>query len=118
MASLVTGATGFIGRHLVARLLARGERVHVVARSTSLTRARELFETELVDVVEGDVELPLLGVSEDWIAATRGTVERVFHLAALYDLRAQAQDVERAREDRLAGSDIEGRAAQAKARGA
>jgi NAD(P)-dependent dehydrogenase (short-subunit alcohol dehydrogenase family) len=95
MASLVTGATGFIGRHLVARLLERGEHVHVVVRPSSLARAQVLFESERVDIVEGDVELPLLGVSEDWIVATRGTVERVFHLAARYDLRAEAQDVER-----------------------
>ena len=96
MASLVTGATGFIGRHLVARLLARGEHVHLVVRPSSLTRAHALFESERVDIVEGDVALPLLGLSEDWIAAARGTVARVFHLAALYDLRAEAAEVERA----------------------
>jgi NAD(P)-dependent dehydrogenase (short-subunit alcohol dehydrogenase family) len=96
MASLLTGATGFIGRHLVQRLVARGDEVHIVVRSASLSRARTLFDPGAVHVVEGDLELPLLGVDEAWIAATRGRFERCFHLAALYDLRAPADDVARA----------------------
>lgn len=38
---LVTGATGFIGRHLVARLAARGDRPLVLARNEA--KARQLF---------------------------------------------------------------------------
>ena len=41
-----------------------------------------------MQIVEGDLELPLLGVEEAWLAAARGTIERGFHLAALYDMSA------------------------------
>jgi uncharacterized protein YbjT (DUF2867 family) len=35
---LVTGGTGYIGRHLIPRLVARGHRVRVLARETSVQR--------------------------------------------------------------------------------
>jgi NAD(P)-dependent dehydrogenase (short-subunit alcohol dehydrogenase family) len=96
MASLVTGATGFIGRHLVERLLARGGEVHILVRPGSLERARALFEQERVRIVVGDVELARCGVEDSWLAAASGTIERCFHLAALYDLRAGGAQIERA----------------------
>jgi short-subunit dehydrogenase len=99
MASLVTGATGFIGRHLVARLLEREGEVYLVVRAASLGRARELFDDERVHILAGDLELPLLGVEPSWAAAARGKIERGFHLAALYDLRAPAEEVARAGVD-------------------
>ncbi len=37
--TLVTGATGFVGAHLVARLLSEGCRVTVLARSSSVLPA-------------------------------------------------------------------------------
>jgi NAD(P)-dependent dehydrogenase (short-subunit alcohol dehydrogenase family) len=96
MASLVTGATGFIGRHLVQRLLARDGEVHILVRPGSLERARALFERDRVQIVAGDVELARCGVEESWLAAASGTIERCFHLAALYDMRAGAAETERA----------------------
>ena len=38
MSYFVTGATGFIGRHLVSRLLARKGTVHVLVRKDSLKK--------------------------------------------------------------------------------
>lgn len=38
---LVTGGTGYVGRPLCAALVTRGHRVHVLARSASLTRVAE-----------------------------------------------------------------------------
>jgi NAD(P)-dependent dehydrogenase (short-subunit alcohol dehydrogenase family) len=96
MASLLTGATGFIGRHLVERLLARDGEIHVIVRPASVARARELFANPRVRIVEGDLELPLLGVEEAWLAAARGTIERAYHLAALYDMSAGADETLRA----------------------
>lgn len=51
-AALVTGGTGFTGSHLVRALLARGDRVRVLARSEE--RARATLPSG-VDVVVGDV---------------------------------------------------------------
>ena len=42
MAYFVTGATGFIGRFLVANLLKRGEPVYVLVRKGSVKKLAEL----------------------------------------------------------------------------
>ena len=52
----VTGATGFIGRHLVNRLVEAGYEVVVPTRRRE--RARHLILLPTVDVVEGDVHDP------------------------------------------------------------
>ncbi|WP_168210981.1 NAD-dependent epimerase/dehydratase family protein [Persicimonas caeni] len=70
MTTLVTGGTGFLGRHLVQKLLDRGEDVRVLTRS---------FDLELADmgaeVVEGS-----LSEAEDVRRAVDG-IERIYHLA-------------------------------------
>jgi NAD(P)-dependent dehydrogenase (short-subunit alcohol dehydrogenase family) len=101
MESFVTGGTGFIGRHLVTQLLARGERVHVLVRKSSLPRfealrARWGAEGERAHAVVGDLSLPGLGVSEAQREALRGRVDHFFHLAALYDMQADAESLRRA----------------------
>jgi len=74
---LVTGGAGFIGSHIVARLLADGASVRVVDDlSTGLLQNLAPF-TERIDFIEGDLAEP--GVAD---RATEG-VETVFHLAAL-----------------------------------
>jgi nucleoside-diphosphate-sugar epimerase len=69
---LVTGASGFIGQHLVRTLLARGERVRALVRSRA--RAEPLAELGAV-LVPGDVTQP-----ESLHAAVAGC-QVVFHLA-------------------------------------
>ncbi len=82
MTSLVTGATGFVGYHTAALLVARGERVRLLVRPTSrLDNVREL-EPELVDVVLGD--LGDLDTLENAVAGC----EMVYHVAADYRLWA------------------------------
>ncbi len=49
---LVVGGTGFVGRHLICRLVAAGWHVLVVTRRRD--RARHLFMLPTVDVVEAD----------------------------------------------------------------
>jgi dihydroflavonol-4-reductase len=75
MISLVTGATGFSGSHLVRHLLARGDRVRALVRPESREAAATLGE---VEVVLGDVR-----DAESVERAVRGA-DRVFHLAALF----------------------------------
>ncbi len=82
---LVTGATGFLGRHLVGRLLARGERVRVLVRPQSRHKALGLSG---VEVVLGDLKSP-----EDLRKAAAG-VEVVYHCAALVAGRGTWEDFE------------------------
>lgn len=53
---LVVGGSGFVGRHLVAQLAARGARVTVPTRRRE--RAKELILLPTVDVVETDIARP------------------------------------------------------------
>ena len=87
----VTGATGFVGRHLVERLLEREGDVPVLVREGSRERLDGLIERwgagDRVKPVVGDLSEPLLGVSEEDRKALAG-VEHFFHLAAIYDMTA------------------------------
>ncbi len=90
----VTGATGFIGRNLVERLLDRDPEAHVyvLVRDGSQERLGILSERwgagGRVEAVTGDLLEPRLGVSADWIAEHRGQIDHFFHLAAIYDMTA------------------------------
>jgi NAD(P)-dependent dehydrogenase (short-subunit alcohol dehydrogenase family) len=97
----VTGATGFIGRHLVELLLARGGTVHALVRESSLDQLLALCERwgvgpERVIPVVGNLETPLLGVDPTTLAELRGRVDHLFHVAALYDMAASERSLEAA----------------------
>ena len=75
--ALVTGATGFVGEHLVRRLVGEGVTTYCLIRARSLT---PLVQQRL----EGARCLPLHSESpEGWASVLRGiSAEVVFHLAA------------------------------------
>jgi thioester reductase-like protein len=105
MAYFVTGATGFIGRHLVERLLEREDDIHALVRAGSQDRLSGLVErwggdaAQRIKPVVGDLAQPRLGLCDEQIAALRGRVEHLFHLAAIYDMTAPAEVNERLNVD-------------------
>ena len=83
MKYFVTGATGFIGGHLVAKLIARGDQLTCLVRNPD--KATNLAQ-QGVTLVKGEVSDR--AVMRD---AMRG-VDGVFHIAALYKLGLEFKD--------------------------
>ena len=79
---LVTGGAGFIGSHLIDRLLAQGRAVRaldnfIVGRAANLDQHKG---NPRLEIVEGDV------ADRDAVAEATSGVDRVFHLAARSDI--------------------------------
>ncbi len=90
----VTGATGFIGKRLVKKLLARkGSVVYFLLRKESEAKLADLRQywgasaTRVVPVF-GDLTSKKLGVSADSLKQLKGQIDHFYHLAAVYDLGA------------------------------
>jgi NAD(P)-dependent dehydrogenase (short-subunit alcohol dehydrogenase family) len=96
MAYFVTGATGFIGQFLVRNLVKRGQPIYVLVRKGSVKKLDALRGTwgegagSVIPVV-GDLAKPKLGVSDADLRKLKGKVDHMFHLAAIYDLKATAE---------------------------
>jgi short-subunit dehydrogenase/thioester reductase-like protein len=91
----VTGATGFVGRHLVEELLKRDGTIYVLVREGSRGRLDELIERwhagdRIVPVV-GDLSKEGLGVE-----GFDEKIDHLFHLAAIYDVAASEESMMRA----------------------
>ena len=97
MQYFVTGATGFIGKRLVKKLLERkGAVVHFLIRKESADKVVDLRSywgvgaTRAVPVF-GDLTAKKLGVASDEIKKLKGQVDHFYHLAAVYDLGADEE---------------------------
>ena len=95
----VTGATGFIGRHLVAELLKREGTIYVLVREGSRGKLDSLIgrlgapEGRIV-AVSGDLSKAGLGVE-----GFDERIDHLYHLAAVYDVEADEESSERANVD-------------------
>ena len=105
--AFVTGGTGLIGRAVVERLLQRGVNVTLMLRSGAEERRQEELEALAavaggangsLNQVIGDLAAPDLGLSEAGLAALSGA-GHCFHLAALYDIDADPEVIEKTNVD-------------------
>lgn len=99
MRSLVTGGAGFIGSHLVDRLVAMGDDV-IVLDDISRGRRQNLE----VALRSGRVRLVEIDVADPLAAAHYRDVQRVFHLAGLADIVPSIVDPTRYFNSNVAGT--------------
>jgi len=97
MQYFVTGATGFIGKRLVKKLLERkGAVVYFLLRKESESKVAGLraywgSSTARAIPVFGDLTARKLGVAADEVKKLKGQIDHFYHLAAVYDLGADEE---------------------------
>jgi uncharacterized protein YbjT (DUF2867 family) len=79
---LITGATGYIGRHLVARLATQGEQPRCLVRN--IQSAKRVLPADKVEFVQGDTTQP------NALAAAVQGVDTVVHMAFITADRKQS----------------------------
>jgi (4-alkanoyl-5-oxo-2,5-dihydrofuran-3-yl)methyl phosphate reductase len=108
---LVTGATGTVGREVVAQLLASGQQVRALTRNPAEGQSKARFDAR-VEIVGGDLNQP-----ETLARAVEG-VERIFSLASGPQLGVQeaslAQAAKKARVRHIVKLSVLGAAAEAR----
>jgi NAD(P)-dependent dehydrogenase (short-subunit alcohol dehydrogenase family) len=93
----ITGASGFIGRRLVEKLLRReNSTVYYLILERELPLVEQLRQrwgsaADRTVPIIGDLTRPRLGISDADIARLQGNIRHLFHLAAVYDLKASAE---------------------------
>ncbi len=101
MAYFVTGATGFIGSNLLPKLFKRKGKIYVLVRSGSKKKLNSLLEKlnapkNRVVAITGDLTKNNLGVSKKNRDELKGKINHMFHLAAIYDMKASFEEQEAA----------------------
>ncbi|MEE8251446.1 MAG: NAD-dependent epimerase/dehydratase family protein [Gemmatimonadales bacterium] len=83
MRVFVTGGTGFIGSHLVARLIEQDHEVRCLVRNRR--KAEELFGNQMPELIPGNLE------NTEALAAGCSGAEAIFHLAGVTAARSEAE---------------------------
>ncbi len=93
----ITGGTGFIGHNLITELLQKKKKaiIYVLVRKDSKKKFDSIKKdwgngAKRVIPVTGDLTKPMLGVPAKKRRELEGEITHVFHLAAVYDLMADA----------------------------
>lgn len=94
----VTGATGFIGKGLVKRLIEKKRKgtIYFLIRKESESKVPELLKywgakkDQCVPII-GDLTQANLGLKAADLKSLKGNIEHFFHLAAIYDLHADEE---------------------------
>jgi short-subunit dehydrogenase len=99
---LVTGASGFIGKHLLDALTKRGQTIYCLVYPPAVAAFRDLIDErwpsarEQFVILPGDISQPLCGLSQDAVDDLGDKIRHMFHLAALYDMTAGMEESQRA----------------------
>lgn len=92
---LLTGATGFLGRHLLLVLLQRTDaRIHCLVRASSRDLAKRRIRAALqptgadiandrLNVIVGDLTLPVFGLSSEVWSLLSSRVAAIYHLGGM-----------------------------------
>src|SRR5574344_698988 len=82
---LLTGSTGFLGAHILRELTATGKRIACLVRSTERFKEIQKYyfgdsiDLSNVKLIKGNIEKPLLGLSEEEYAHMTRHADAVFH---------------------------------------
>ncbi len=98
MTYFVTGASGFIGKRLVKKLLGRkNTTIYFLIRAESKKKLAKLMDfwgdeaaKRCIPIV-GDIAKPGFGLSPADKTKIKGKIKHFFHLAAVYDMSASAE---------------------------
>ena len=98
MGYLVTGGGGFIGRQLLELLLQRQGTIYLLcahdADEQRLQPWVQRWPQRLV-LLRGDITHSDCGLDTAQLKRLRGTIDHLFHLAAIYDLNADSEQCQR-----------------------
>jgi thioester reductase-like protein len=95
---LLTGYPGFIGRRLADRLVDGGAQLTALVEPRMGAAAREAAASR-IEIVEGDIAKPRLGLDDAAWERLTAEVRHVFHLAAIYDLGVPLELAQRVNVD-------------------